>query len=63
MKHLHFVSGVQPLTYWVAALLWDISLYLVTASLCVFIFLVFNAQAYVSEQNLGPLILLLFLYG
>ena len=51
------------MTYWVAALLWDISLYLVTASLCVFIFLVFDAQAYVSEQNLGPLILLLFLYG
>jgi len=63
VKHLHFVSGVHPVTYWIAAILWDFGLYLITATLCVFIFLVFDAQAYVSEQNLGSLVLLLFLYG
>ena len=63
VKHLHFVSGVHPATYWTAAILWDFALYLVTATLCVFIFLVFDAQAYVSEKNIGSLVLLLFLYG
>ena len=63
VKHLHFVSGVHPATYWTAAILWDFALYLITATLCVFIFLVFDAQAYVSEKNIGPLVLLLFLYG
>ena len=63
VKHLHFVSGVQPITYWLAAILWDFSLYLITATLCVFIFLVFDAQAYISDKNIVPLILLLFLYG
>jgi hypothetical protein len=63
VKHLHFVSGVAPATYWLAALLWDLTLYMVTATLCVFIFLVFDAQAYVSEKNFASLVLLLFLYG
>ena len=27
VKHLHFVSGVSPRTYWAAALGWDLSLY------------------------------------
>jgi hypothetical protein len=30
MKHLQFVSSVRPLTYWVASILWDMSMYLVT---------------------------------
>ena len=31
VKHLHFVSSVPPLTYWVSALLWDLSMYLITS--------------------------------
>ena len=27
VKHLHFVSGVSPRTYWAAALGWDLTLY------------------------------------
>ena len=31
VKHLHFVSSVPPLTYWISALLWDLSMYLITS--------------------------------
>ena len=31
VKHLHFVSSVPPITYWVSALLWDMFMYLVTS--------------------------------
>ncbi|XP_023327394.1 ATP-binding cassette sub-family A member 2 [Eurytemora carolleeae] len=55
--------GVNPSTYWVSALLWDLIMYTASASLCVIIFLIFDADAYVSEDNLGPLVLLLLLYG
>ena len=63
VKHLHFVSGVKPQTYWTAAFLWDLTMYIFSAILCIFIFLMFDAKAYVSEQNLGPLVLLMLLYG
>ena len=63
VKHLHFVSGVKPQTYWTAAFLWDLTMYILSAILCIFIFLIFDAKAYVSEQNLGPLVLLMLLYG
>jgi len=63
VKHLHFVSGVKPETYWTAAFLWDLTMYILSAVLCIFIFLIFDAKAYVSEQNLGPLVLLMLLYG
>ena len=31
VKHLHFVSSVPPLTYWLASALWDMTMYLFTA--------------------------------
>ena len=63
IKHLYFVSGVSPSVYWVAVFLWDLMMYSLAAGLCVIIFLVFGTEAYVSSQNLGPLILLMLLYG
>ena len=35
----------------------------VSAALCVGIFLMFGAEAYISAPNLGPLVLLMLLYG
>ena len=63
IKHLYFVSGVSPTVYWIAVFLWDSMMYSLAAGLCVLIFLVFGTEAYVSSQNLGPLILLMLLYG
>jgi hypothetical protein len=38
------LSGVKPGTYWSAALLWDLVLYTASATLCIFIFLIFDAK-------------------
>ena len=35
----------------------------ISACLCIIIFLVFGAEAYISRDNLGPLILLMLMYG
>uniref|UniRef100_A0AAY4CUV3 P-type phospholipid transporter n=1 Tax=Denticeps clupeoides TaxID=299321 RepID=A0AAY4CUV3_9TELE len=62
-KHMQFISGVQPLLYWVANFTWDMCNYVVPATLVVLIFLCFQQKAYVSSTNLPALALLLLLYG
>ncbi|KAM9849436.1 phospholipid-transporting ATPase ABCA1-like [Aulostomus maculatus] len=62
-KHMQFISGVQPLLYWVANFIWDMCNYVVPATLVIFIFICFQQKAYVSSTNLPVLALLLLLYG
>ncbi|KAM6294790.1 LOW QUALITY PROTEIN: phospholipid-transporting ATPase ABCA7 [Aegotheles albertisi] len=62
-KHLQFVSGMKPITYWLGNFAWDMCNYLVPALLVVLIFVCFQQQAYVSSANLPALVLLLLLYG
>jgi len=62
-KHLQFISGVNPASYWVATFLWDMLNYTVPAFITVLIFLCFQTDAYVSSDNLPVLICLLLLYG
>uniref|UniRef100_A0A671TWM8 P-type phospholipid transporter n=1 Tax=Sparus aurata TaxID=8175 RepID=A0A671TWM8_SPAAU len=62
-KHMQFISGVQPLLYWVANFIWDMCNYIVPATLVVIIFICFQQKAYVSSTNLPVLALLLLLYG
>ncbi|KAG7232346.1 hypothetical protein INR49_009006, partial [Caranx melampygus] len=62
-KHMQFISGVQPLLYWVANFIWDMCNYVVPATLVIFIFICFQQKAYVSSSNLPVLALLLLLYG
>uniref|UniRef100_A0A7N6A095 P-type phospholipid transporter n=1 Tax=Anabas testudineus TaxID=64144 RepID=A0A7N6A095_ANATE len=62
-KHMHFISGVQPLLYWVANFMWDMCNYVVPATLVILIFVCFQQKAYVSSTNLPVLALLLLLYG
>ncbi|XP_028314701.1 phospholipid-transporting ATPase ABCA1b isoform X2 [Gouania willdenowi] len=62
-KHMQFISGVQPLLYWVANFIWDMCNYVVPATLVVLIFVCFQQKAYVSTTNLPVLALLLLLYG
>ena len=63
IRHLYFVSGVSPTVYWISLFLWDITMYCLSATLCIIIFIIFGAEAYVSSTNLGPLILLMLFYG
>ncbi|XP_044032286.1 retinal-specific phospholipid-transporting ATPase ABCA4a isoform X2 [Siniperca chuatsi] len=62
-KHLQFVSGVSPLVYWMANLLWDMVNYSISAAMVVKIFIFFDKKCYTSATNLQPLIALLMLYG
>ncbi|KAM8795014.1 LOW QUALITY PROTEIN: phospholipid-transporting ATPase ABCA7 [Eudromia elegans] len=62
-KHLQFVSGLKPVTYWLGNFAWDMCNYLVPALLVVLIFLCFQQKSYVSSANLPALVLLLLLYG
>ncbi|XP_053776570.1 retinal-specific phospholipid-transporting ATPase ABCA4 isoform X3 [Desmodus rotundus] len=62
-KHLQFVSGVSPTTYWLTNFLWDIMNYAVSAALVVGIFIGFQKKAYTSPHNLPALVALLMLYG
>ncbi|XP_061682240.1 phospholipid-transporting ATPase ABCA1 isoform X2 [Syngnathoides biaculeatus] len=62
-KHLQFVSGVQPVVYWVANFCWDMLNYTVPAFIVVLIFISFQQDAYVSKTNLPVLIMLLLFYG
>ncbi|KAM9689298.1 retinal-specific phospholipid-transporting ATPase ABCA4 isoform 2-T2 [Trichechus inunguis] len=62
-KHLQFVSGVSPTTYWLTNFLWDIMNYAVSAALVVGIFIGFQKKAYTSPSNLPALVALLMLYG
>uniref|UniRef100_A0A8C6UGY2 ATP-binding cassette, sub-family A (ABC1), member 1A n=1 Tax=Neogobius melanostomus TaxID=47308 RepID=A0A8C6UGY2_9GOBI len=62
-KHLQFISGVQPLLYWLANFVWDMCNYIVPATLVIIIFMCFQQDAYVSSTNLPVLALLLLLYG
>nr|XP_045238869.1 retinal-specific phospholipid-transporting ATPase ABCA4 isoform X1 [Macaca fascicularis] len=62
-KHLQFISGVSPTTYWVTNFLWDIMNYSVSAGLVVGIFIGFQKKAYTSPENLPALVALLLLYG
>ncbi|XP_027871976.1 ATP-binding cassette sub-family A member 1-like isoform X2 [Xiphophorus couchianus] len=62
-KHMQFISGVQPLLYWLANFIWDMCNYIVPAALVIIIFVCFQQEAYVSSTNLPVLALLLLLYG
>ncbi|XP_036407591.1 phospholipid-transporting ATPase ABCA1-like [Megalops cyprinoides] len=62
-KHMQFISGVQPLLYWLANFVWDMCNYIVPATLVIIIFICFQQKAYVSSTNLPALALLLLLYG
>ncbi|GAB1288076.1 Retinal-specific phospholipid-transporting ATPase ABCA4 [Apodemus speciosus] len=62
-KHLQFISGVSPTTYWLTNFLWDIMNYAVSAGLVVGIFIGFQKKAYTSTDNLPALVALLMLYG
>uniref|UniRef100_A0A8C3B3X0 P-type phospholipid transporter n=1 Tax=Cyclopterus lumpus TaxID=8103 RepID=A0A8C3B3X0_CYCLU len=62
-KHMQFISGVQPLLYWLANFVWDMCNYIVPATLVIIIFMCFQQDAYVSTTNLPVLALLLLFYG
>ncbi|KAJ7993627.1 hypothetical protein DPEC_G00256600 [Dallia pectoralis] len=62
-KHLQFVSGCDPVSYWLANYIWDMLNYLVPATCCVLILFVFDLPAYTSPTNFPAVLSLFLLYG
>ncbi|XP_042278447.1 ATP-binding cassette sub-family A member 2 isoform X1 [Thunnus maccoyii] len=62
-KHLQFVSGCDPVIYWLANYIWDMMNYLVPATCCVIILFVFDLPAYTSPTNFPAVLSLFLLYG
>ncbi|XP_076853951.1 ATP-binding cassette sub-family A member 2 isoform X2 [Brachyhypopomus gauderio] len=62
-KHLQFVSGCDPVIYWLANYIWDMLNYLVPATCCVLILFVFDLPAYTSPKNFPAVLSLFLLYG
>ncbi|XP_043914151.1 ATP-binding cassette sub-family A member 2 [Protopterus annectens] len=62
-KHLQFVSGCDPVIYWLANYIWDMLNYLVPATCCIIILFVFDLPAYTSPTNFPAVLALFLLYG
>ncbi|XP_072014244.1 LOW QUALITY PROTEIN: phospholipid-transporting ATPase ABCA3-like [Amphiura filiformis] len=61
-KHLQMVSGLDPLTYWLANFAWDMVNYLVIYIILIILFAAFNLDAF-AKENLGTTAILLILFG
>eukprot|EP00051_Salpingoeca_urceolata_P027249 m.480607 g.480607 ORF g.480607 m.480607 type:complete len:1709 (+) comp21902_c0_seq1:465-5591(+) len=61
-KHIQFVSGVNPISFWVSSFAWDFVNFLVPTAIIMIIFLAFGVDAYESDR-LGMVFLLFISYG
>ncbi|XP_016091396.1 ATP-binding cassette sub-family A member 3-like [Sinocyclocheilus grahami] len=62
-KHVQQVSGVYLSNFWFSALLWDLINFLLPCLLMLVVFRVFSVKAFVAENHLVDVLLLLLLYG
>uniref|UniRef100_A0A8C1UZS9 ATP binding cassette subfamily A member 3 n=1 Tax=Cyprinus carpio TaxID=7962 RepID=A0A8C1UZS9_CYPCA len=62
-KHVQQVSGVYLSNFWFSALLWDLINFLLPCLLMLLVFQVFSVEAFVAENHLVDVLLLLLLYG
>ncbi|KAK3087439.1 hypothetical protein FSP39_005943 [Pinctada imbricata] len=62
-KHLQFVSGIDPVMYWLANYVWDICNYIIPALCIIIILLIFQIPSYSSPQNMPAVVSLFLLYG
>ncbi|XP_038064112.1 ATP-binding cassette sub-family A member 2-like isoform X2 [Patiria miniata] len=62
-KHLQFVSGMRPVVYWTSNFIWDMMAYLLPATCCILILILFDVPAYSSHTNLPGVVTLFLLYG
>ncbi|XP_021369630.1 ATP-binding cassette sub-family A member 2-like isoform X2 [Mizuhopecten yessoensis] len=62
-KHLQFVSGIDPVMYWLGNYVWDMCNYTIPAFCIIMILQVFHIPAYTSPQNMPAVVSLFLLYG
>lgn len=61
-KHVQFVSGVDPISYWTSTFAWDLFNFVFPTVLVMILYLVFQEDAY-SGTRLGYVFILMMLYG
>ncbi|XP_052766846.1 uncharacterized protein LOC128207750 isoform X2 [Mya arenaria] len=62
-KHMQFIAGVRPLTYWMASLIWDLFVLGITIGISAIIIVGFKPASFYDDQNLGAVVTLLALFG
>uniref|UniRef100_A0A668AI68 ATP binding cassette subfamily A member 3 n=1 Tax=Myripristis murdjan TaxID=586833 RepID=A0A668AI68_9TELE len=62
-KHVQQVSGVYLSNFWFSALLWDLVNFLLPCVLMLVVFQAFAVKAFVQDNHLVDVLLLLLLYG
>ncbi|RMZ97609.1 ATP-binding cassette sub-family A member 2 isoform X3, partial [Brachionus plicatilis] len=61
--HLQFLTGLNPLLYWVTNFIWDMINYMLPASCVIIIFKIFDVPAFVHGSNYSAVVLLFLFYG
>uniref|UniRef100_A0AAZ3PIM6 ABC transporter domain-containing protein n=1 Tax=Oncorhynchus tshawytscha TaxID=74940 RepID=A0AAZ3PIM6_ONCTS len=62
-KHVQQVSGVYLSNFWFSALLWDLVNFFLPCMLMLVVFRAFGVKAFVADNHLVDVLLLLLLYG
>ena len=62
-KHVQFVSGVSPVSYWLSAYAWDMINYVVPCLMILILFAAFDIPAYTGGHNLALVFMSLMFYG
>ncbi|XP_061181930.1 phospholipid-transporting ATPase ABCA3-like isoform X1 [Saccostrea echinata] len=62
-KHIQFVSGVQPFTFWASTFCWDMINYMIPCCILLFVLWAFGIKAYYIDAHAAHILLLLFLHG
>uniref|UniRef100_A0A3Q3IRY8 ABC transporter domain-containing protein n=1 Tax=Monopterus albus TaxID=43700 RepID=A0A3Q3IRY8_MONAL len=62
-KHVQQVSGVYLSNFWLSALLWDLVNFLLPCLLMLVVFRAFGVEAFVEDNHLVDVLLILLLYG
>ncbi|XP_048758710.2 phospholipid-transporting ATPase ABCA3-like isoform X2 [Ostrea edulis] len=62
-KHIQFVSGVQPFTFWASTFCWDLINYMIPCCILLFVLWAFGIEAYYIDAHAVHILLLMFLHG
>lgn len=63
-KHIQFVSGVNPINFWLSTFCWDMINYIIPCICLMITFVAFDITAYLKPvSHVGHIFLLLVLYG
>jgi len=63
IKHQQFVSGVGVIPYWLSLYAFDMVAYLIPFGVSILLILAFDVRAFLDNDTLGAVVLLLFGYG